>query len=189
MQVKAYTSRVGVGPFPKELLDDVGDLLRKSGHEFGTTTGHPQHCDWMDIVTLKYCCLINGFSSLNQTKLDVLSDFHKIKLGISYKKIDGKIIESFPSYLTVLEQLEYWFYEYCGVGHPIVKEEVKFLAYPRCRAWKRGNKRKTNDQAANLFILSRYHIDHQTIETITWRPWLDSAVSELDDVRTASLMS
>ncbi|KAF6173026.1 hypothetical protein GIB67_006402 [Kingdonia uniflora] len=109
--VKAYTSRVGAGPFPTELLDDVGDLLRKAGHEFGTTTGRPRRCGWLDIVALKYCCLINGFSSLNLTKLDVLSDFHEIKLGISYKKIDGKIIESFPSNLTVLEQLEEVEYE------------------------------------------------------------------------------
>ncbi|KAF6135064.1 hypothetical protein GIB67_002602 [Kingdonia uniflora] len=63
--------------------------------------------------------------------------------------------------------LEHWFYEYCGVGHLIVKEEVKFLAYPRLRAWERGNMRKINDQATNLFILGRYHIDHRTIETIT----------------------
>ncbi|KAF6172403.1 hypothetical protein GIB67_025908 [Kingdonia uniflora] len=63
--------------------------------------------------------------------------------------------------------LEYWFYEYYGVGHPIVKEEVKFSAYSRLRAWERGNRKKANDQAANLFILGRYHIDHRTIEIIT----------------------
>ncbi|KAF6149728.1 hypothetical protein GIB67_017461 [Kingdonia uniflora] len=66
--------------------------------------------------------------------------------------------------------LEYWFYEYCRVGHPIFKEEVKFSAYPHLRAWERGNKKKTNDQAGNLFTLGRYIIDHRTIETITWRP-------------------
>ncbi|KAF6169784.1 hypothetical protein GIB67_034176, partial [Kingdonia uniflora] len=92
--------------------------------------------------------------------------------------------------ITGFSQLfEYLFYEYYGVGHPIVKEEVIFLAYPHLRAWERGNRRKTNDQATNLFILGRYHIDHKTIETITWRPWLESAVSELDDVWTASLLS
>ncbi|KAF6133882.1 hypothetical protein GIB67_040646 [Kingdonia uniflora] len=76
----------------------------------------------------------------------------------------------------------YWLYEYCGVGHPIVKEDVKYLAYPRLKAWERGNRKKTNDQADNLFMLGRYHIDHRTIETITWRPWLEYAVSELDDL-------
>ncbi|KAF6149373.1 hypothetical protein GIB67_016911, partial [Kingdonia uniflora] len=83
----------------------------------------------------------------------------------------------------------YWFYEYCGVGHPIVKEEVKFSAYPCLRAWERGNRRKTNDQATNLFILGRYHIDHRTVKTITWEPWLDSVVSEIEDILTAKLIS
>ncbi|KAF6162465.1 hypothetical protein GIB67_026303 [Kingdonia uniflora] len=85
--------------------------------------------------------------------------------------------------------MQYWFYEYCGVGHPIVKEEVKFSACPRLRAWERGNRRKTNDQATNMFILGRYHIDHRTIETITWEPWLESEVSEIEDVLTAKLLS
>ncbi|KAF6160330.1 hypothetical protein GIB67_019099 [Kingdonia uniflora] len=63
--------------------------------------------------------------------------------------------------------LKYWFYEYCGVGHPIVKEEVKSLSYPHLRAWERGNRKKANNQATNLFLLGRYHIDHHTIKTIT----------------------
>ncbi|KAF6171903.1 hypothetical protein GIB67_011800, partial [Kingdonia uniflora] len=81
------------------------------------------------------------------------------------------------------------FYEYCGVGHPIFKEEVKLSAYPRLRTWERGNRKKKNDHAGNLFTLGKYLICHRTIETITWQPWLESAVSELDDVRTASLLS
>ncbi|KAF6175759.1 hypothetical protein GIB67_035886 [Kingdonia uniflora] len=85
--------------------------------------------------------------------------------------------------------LEYWFYEYCGVGHLVAKEEVKFSSYPHLRAWERGNRKKIHDKATNLFILGRYHISHRTIETITWRPWLDYTVSELDDVWTASLLS
>ncbi|KAF6173852.1 hypothetical protein GIB67_039803 [Kingdonia uniflora] len=85
--------------------------------------------------------------------------------------------------------MQYWLYEYCGVGNPIVKEEVKFSAYPRLRAWERGNKKKTNDQATNLFILDRYHIDHRTVETITWEPWINSTVSETEDVLNAKLLS
>ncbi|KAF6152130.1 hypothetical protein GIB67_031452 [Kingdonia uniflora] len=87
------------------------------------------------------------------------------------------------------KELTYWFYEYCAVGHPIVKEEVKYPAYPRLRAWEKGNRRKTNDQAANLFIIGRYHIDHRTVETITWEPWFDSAVYETEDALNAKLLS
>ncbi|KAF6136864.1 hypothetical protein GIB67_043253 [Kingdonia uniflora] len=65
------------------------------------------------------------------------------------------------------KELTYWFYEYCGVAHPIVKEDVKYSTYPRLRAWERRDRRKINDQATNLFILDRYHIDHRTIDTVT----------------------
>lgn len=104
--VKAYTTRVGSGPFPTEIIGKGGDLLRVAGMEFGTTTGRPRRCGWLDVVALKYCCQINGFSSLNLTKLDVLSDLPEIKLGVSYKLIDGKPIHSFPADLQVLEQLQ-----------------------------------------------------------------------------------
>ncbi|CAA7399296.1 unnamed protein product [Spirodela intermedia] len=104
--VKAYTTRVGEGPLPTEILGKGGDLLRTAGMEFGTTTGRPRRCGWLDVVALKYCCQINGFSSLNLTKLDVLSDLQEVKLGISYHLIDGKRIESFPSDLQTLEQLQ-----------------------------------------------------------------------------------
>ncbi|GKA89772.1 adenylosuccinate synthetase 2, chloroplastic [Tanacetum coccineum] len=103
-QVKAYTTRVGSGPFPTELMDKAGDLLRFSGQEFGTTTGRPRRCGWLDIVALKYVCQINGFSSLNLTKLDVLSDLPEIQLGVAYKHSNGTPINSFPADLHVLEQ-------------------------------------------------------------------------------------
>ncbi|XP_062095064.1 adenylosuccinate synthetase 2, chloroplastic [Humulus lupulus] len=104
--VKAYTTRVGSGPFPTEILGQGGDLLRFAGQEFGTTTGRPRRCGWIDIVALKYCCQINGFSSLNLTKLDVLSDLPEIQLGVTYKLVDGTPIKSFPSDLRLLEQLK-----------------------------------------------------------------------------------
>ncbi|KAF6141044.1 hypothetical protein GIB67_006489 [Kingdonia uniflora] len=81
-----------------------------------------------------------------------------------------------------VQLLPYSLYEYCRAGHPIVKEEVKYPAYLLLRAWERGNRRKTNDQAANLFIIGRYLIDNHTIETITWEPWFNSAVSETEDM-------
>ncbi|KAL8036908.1 hypothetical protein ABFX02_11G007000 [Erythranthe guttata] len=104
--VKAYTTRVGSGPFPTEILGKGGDLLRFAGQEFGTTTGRPRRCGWLDIAALKYCCQINGFSSLNLTKLDVLSDLSEIQLGVSYKQSDGTPVPSFHADLRLLEQLE-----------------------------------------------------------------------------------
>ncbi|KAG9449466.1 hypothetical protein H6P81_009431 [Aristolochia fimbriata] len=104
--VKAYTTRVGSGPFPTEILGKGGDLLRVAGMEFGTTTGRPRRCGWLDIVALKYCSQINGFSSLNLTKLDVLSSFPEIKLGVTYKQVDGEVLNSFPSDLYAFEQLQ-----------------------------------------------------------------------------------
>jgi adenylosuccinate synthase len=106
VQVKAYTTRVGSGPFPTELFGEEGDLLRNSGMEFGTTTGRPRRCGWLDIVALKYCCQINGFLSLNLTKLDVLSGLPEIKLGVSYNKTDGHKLQSFPGDLDTLEQVQ-----------------------------------------------------------------------------------
>ncbi|WOK93073.1 adenylosuccinate synthetase, chloroplastic [Canna indica] len=104
--VKAYTTRVGSGPFPTELLGKDGELLRAAGMEFGTTTGRPRRCGWLDLVALKYCCQINGFSSLNLTKLDVLSELPEIKIGVSYRKNDGEKLKSFPADLCLLEQIQ-----------------------------------------------------------------------------------
>lgn len=87
--VKAYTTRVGEGPFPTELLDDVGEAMRAEGHEFGTTTGRPRRCGWLDLPVVQYGHLINGYTSINITKLDVLSIFDEIKIGTSYS-VDGK---------------------------------------------------------------------------------------------------
>jgi len=86
--VKAYTTRVGSGPFPTELLDSVGEGLRKVGGEFGTTTGRPRRCGWIDIPVLQYSHLLNGYASLNLTKLDVLSHLPTIELGVRYT-LDG----------------------------------------------------------------------------------------------------
>lgn len=87
-------------------MGNTGDLLRASGMEFGTTTGRPRRCGWLDIVALKYCCQINGFSSLNLTKLDVLTGLKEIKLGTSYYTDDGNLVQSFPADLSLLEQVK-----------------------------------------------------------------------------------
>jgi len=102
---KAYTTRVGAGPFPTELIDATGDALRAKGHEYGTTTGRPRRCGWFDAVVLRYSHMINDFTYLNLTKLDVLDDLDEVKLAVAYKH-EGKTLESFPASLEVLERVE-----------------------------------------------------------------------------------
>ncbi len=105
--VKAYTTRVGSGPFPTELTDDIGSALTKIGHEFGTTTGRARRCGWLDVPVLRYSNFINGYTSINITKLDVLSTFKEIKIGTHYK-IDGKLLPEgyMPSTLPELAKVE-----------------------------------------------------------------------------------
>jgi len=103
--VKAYTTRVGAGPFPTELKDEVGEKLRKVGNEFGTTTGRPRRCGWLDLPLLKYSTIINGYTSLNLTKLDILSGFDEIKVAVGYK-YEGQTLKSFPSNSRILEKVE-----------------------------------------------------------------------------------
>ena len=92
---KAYCTRVGCGPFPTELFDNVGANLRNIGHEFGSTTGRPRRCGWLDLPAMKYAIMINGITKLFMTKADVLSGFKTIKICTSYK-IDGQICDELP---------------------------------------------------------------------------------------------
>jgi len=106
--MKSYTTRVGAGPFPTEILDAYGELIRKIGNEYGTTTGRPRRCGWLDTVVMRYTHLINGFSSINLTKLDVLDNLDEIKIGHTYK-YNGKNLKSYPSNIEILKdvQVEY----------------------------------------------------------------------------------
>lgn len=99
--VKAYTTRVGKGPFPTELFDETGDLIREKGFEYGTTTGRPRRCGWLDIVMLNYSADINGLTSLAITKLDTLSDMDKLKICVSYE-LNREYINTFPASLETL---------------------------------------------------------------------------------------
>jgi adenylosuccinate synthase len=92
---KAYCTRVGSGPFPTELFCETGDQLRKIGYEFGSVTGRPRRCGWIDLVALKYAVMINGVTQLIMMKSDVLDQFDTIKACVAYK-IDGKEVEQFP---------------------------------------------------------------------------------------------
>lgn len=103
--VKAYTTRVGEGPFPTEQLNEQGEKLQSIGAEFGVTTGRKRRCGWLDLVLLKYSTLINGYTSLNITKLDVLDTFTEIPVGVSYK-YKGETLNSFPEDLLTLGNVE-----------------------------------------------------------------------------------
>ncbi|CAG8551760.1 18463_t:CDS:10, partial [Acaulospora morrowiae] len=102
--VKAYTTRVGGGPFPTELLNETGEYLQRAGAEFGATTGRKRRCGWLDLVVLKYSTMINGYTSLNITKLDVLDQLSELKVATAYL-LDGKPLESFPADLEILEKV------------------------------------------------------------------------------------
>ena len=109
---KAYCTRVGSGPFPTELFDETGDEMRKIGAEFGSVTGRPRRCGWIDLVALKYAVMINGVTQLIMMKSDVLDSFETIKVCTAYK-IDGKIVSDFPFEINdavspVYEELPGW---------------------------------------------------------------------------------
>jgi len=103
---KAYTTRVGAGPFPTELLDEVGDRIREVGGEYGTTTGRPRRCGWLDLVILRYAARINGLDEFALTKLDVLSGLERLKVAVAYER-DGERTEHFPAEFGV-EALAQW---------------------------------------------------------------------------------
>jgi adenylosuccinate synthase len=86
---KAYCTRVGSGPFPTELLDETGDFLRKAGNEFGSTTGRPRRCGWIDLVALRFACMINGVTQIVMTKADILDGLEELKVCNSYR-INGE---------------------------------------------------------------------------------------------------
>jgi adenylosuccinate synthase len=101
--VKAYTTRVGAGPFPTELLDETGDYIQKKGTEFGATTGRRRRCGWLDLVMIRDSVRLNGLTSLSITKLDVLTGLEKLKICVGYE-FKGKRIESRPASLKRLAQ-------------------------------------------------------------------------------------
>ncbi|GAB4339558.1 MAG: adenylosuccinate synthase [Calditrichia bacterium] len=103
--LKAYTTRVGEGPFPTELLGADGEKLREIGGEFGATTGRPRRCGWFDLVIARYAARINGLTEIALTKLDVLDKFDTIKICTAYK-LGGELIEEFPASVSALEECE-----------------------------------------------------------------------------------
>ena len=112
--IKAYTTRVGAGPFPTEQLNSIGEHLQEVGAEFGVTTGRRRRCGWLDLVVMKYSTVINGYTALNLTKLDVLDDVDTIKVAVAYH-LDGKPLDAlFPADLDTLARVEVQYVELPG---------------------------------------------------------------------------
>ncbi|MFA6888167.1 MAG: adenylosuccinate synthase [Candidatus Woesearchaeota archaeon] len=102
---KAYTTRVGTGPFPTELINVTGEKIRETGHEYGATTKRPRRCGWFDAVLARHSVFLNGMTHITITKLDVLDDFEEIQICVGYY-YDGKITQEFPSNSVTLEKIK-----------------------------------------------------------------------------------
>ncbi|MEE8483822.1 MAG: adenylosuccinate synthetase, partial [Nitrospinota bacterium] len=111
--VKAYTTRVGEGPFPTELTDDMGETLRGEGAEFGATTGRPRRCGWFDGMVARYSVELNGIGEIALTKLDVLDKLKTIKACVAYE-VDGKRVESISDDVSILERAKPVYDEFDG---------------------------------------------------------------------------
>jgi len=137
---KAYTTRVGAGPFPTELADETGDRIRETGQEYGTTTGRPRRCGWLDLPILRYAVQVNGLTDLALTKLDVLTGIHPLRVAVAYER-GGRRIERFPiafgaedllAWRPVYEELPGWAEEIGGARRwedlpPAAQEYVTFV--------------------------------------------------------------
>jgi len=103
---KAYATRVGAGPFPTELHDEVGRHMLERGHEYGTTTGRERRCGWMDLVALRYAVRLNRMSALAITKLDVLSGIDRLRVAVRYRSSEGAVFDRFPYHQSILHSAE-----------------------------------------------------------------------------------
>ena len=117
--VKAYSTRVGSGPFPTEIEDEAGRHMSEKGHEFGTTTGRPRRCGWLDLVALRYAVRLNGTSALAMTKLDVLAGLDTIKVAVRYRSKEGAILDEFPYHQTILHGVTPEYEEFQGFGDEV----------------------------------------------------------------------
>ena len=115
---KAYTTRVGKGPFPTELLDETGEWIREKGHEYGVTTGRSRRCGWLDLVIVKTAVRVSGLTSLAVTKIDTLAGLDTLKVCVGYK-FDGKVIDYFPASLEDLAKCEPVYEEFAGWGEEV----------------------------------------------------------------------
>jgi adenylosuccinate synthase len=122
---KAYTTRVGHGPFPTELLDDTGNRIREIGHEYGTTTGRPRRCGWFDAVAVRYTARLGGIDGVSLMMLDVLSHLPELKVSVAYE-LDGQRIDYVPSHVEDLSRVTPVYETLPGWGQDIT--QVRRLA-------------------------------------------------------------
>ena len=131
--VKAYTTRVGSGPFPTELLDSDGELLQSEGNEFGATTGRPRRCGWFDALLVRQAVRLNGITSMAVMKLDVLDKFDTLKIAVSYRLSNGEHTENLPRSLEnvtpVLEEMPGWKCKSAGITEydQLPREMLEYL--------------------------------------------------------------
>merc|ERR1712136_701402 len=103
--MKAYTTKVGDGPYPTEQINEIGEFLRKEGHEFGVTTGRPRRCGWFDLPAMKYTSMVNGYTAVAMTKVDIFDKMDEVKIGVSYLK-NGEKMDHYPSSVKQFEGIE-----------------------------------------------------------------------------------
>jgi adenylosuccinate synthase len=135
---KAYATRVGAGPFPTELFDEVGEQMLQKGHEFGTTTGRPRRCGWMDLVALRYAVRLNGMDALAITKLDVLSGIGPLRVAVRYRSKEGAELDTFPYHQSILHSATPEYEELpgfdldlatCGSAEDLPREARDYLGF------------------------------------------------------------
>ena len=131
---KAYTTRVGKGPFPTELEDETGEWIREKGHEYGVTTGRSRRCGWLDIVILKTSVRVSGLTSLAVTKIDTLSGLEKVKMCVGYK-FNDEIIDYFPASLEDLAKCEPIYEEFDGWDESVANARSYEELHPNARKY------------------------------------------------------
>jgi adenylosuccinate synthase len=131
---KAYSTRVGGGPYPSELKDETGERLRKIGGEFGATTGRPRRTGWLDVLALRYAVRVNGLHGIAMTKLDVLTGFERVKIAVGYR-FEGKVLDEMPSDPEVLERCEAVYEELPGWTEKVAGLRTWNDLPPRARAY------------------------------------------------------
>lgn len=131
---KAYTTRVGKGPFPTELEDETGEWIREKGHEYGVNTGRPRRCGWLDIVILKTSVRVSGLTSLAVTKIDTLAGLEKVKMCVGYK-FNDEIIDYFPASLEDLAKCEPIYEEFDGWDESVANARSYEELHPNARKY------------------------------------------------------